>query len=1761
MTDNHPPSTITRQPRSLPLPKSGRIRYICHIADIHIRPGTESKESRFSRFDEFLEAFEKIALFLETNDSTKDTGDLAIVIAGDIVHDNRKAGAPCIELFYEIMKRLSDIAPIYIIRGNHDYNQSSIVPQDILGSLMYGLSTYKNIAYLSETGLYRASNAVFGVLAIQDALKAGDTHGRVDILPTFPYPEQEGQEYRDDSGTTNIALFHGDVPHTYPIEWISKGYDYVLMGDLHGQQIQNMDEECVEKDNDLNVIHTGAYSRPRSVKSYQTIQTQQSNPKPWAYSGSVLQQNFGEALLGHGFLLWDIDRGCVNAYHVKNRFGFVTVMMQEAKISKGSDDDIGELTILIDVSRSVNQCIRHEWIPIDQAVALPWFPETIRLRIKKHKSYEYSFTQRILDAFKSFGIGIESSQETFLTTSDENSTSGMSSNNENFDENSGNDLDDLDLQKYNNAEAWCTFIKESTDIDEDGWRSWFHKPESLIIDLPEREHIIPSNLRSDVFERNKKIHGSVDLYRRTIESLGVHSDTIGYTRFSLLYMNWSYILCFHERCHFNFETLDNNVHCIGGKNGFGKTSFLETICIALFGEGFPNRTNKQFSSSIICMQTPPKKRAYTSIVFRVDHERYRLKRTFEKTSADTQKLQSKDISLERYIIEEDKFREFHSGKKAVQEWMSSSVGSLESFLTSCMISQTSEEEFFSKKVVEQKSYLDKQLKLDSSTAFLTFLKTASLAHIDIIKRVRDVIDILKDSDIMHIDVTLHESNAHDISKLTSEIERLQFRHSYLRGMIDRGGADENLMKLGYDILMERKRTNSEIEGFSESSDDTRTEEAIDNCRKDLYLCQNRLDTNEGGIRDTIDAVRNIHTDLLKRDLDEHILKEPTKKTDVDYMLEQREEEALLREIQTIDIDSLETSIKETLQMVGNTIKCIDEMKKEQDDITEYLSTLKTIQQDIQDHTCQGHITLQEHHTPQNQHIVDPISWNEIKENYKAKYTSIDNLNAIRDKHRTFKPLYPKPLFSLREIEEKEMRLSKWNAKKMKTEESGTREDLSLKMSELSIKLSASMIGLDETDENIQSLQSDVSHTQDSLEQMLTDGSKPPPPTHSNEEERDRELQIYYEKNELLKSDSNTRFKIINPSSSSFTEINSEKIVDIRQSIRYGMEFEKAWITLEDSEKHYRELLSTCDDHTYNTECTSCMTHPWKMRRDVIKHDLECVREKKESILKEYENRLKNVKDVHDEKVTVYNEEMVMITDKNRVMIESLQDQLRVLESENEKYIEYEYLKQETQSLRAFWKMESKILQDNSDWEIKYNAMKASLSEKKMLLKERMKRRFELSQSHVDLEKEIHTLSTVAKDWDFLEQEWKDGLSEIAEDMIINTSTAFKGWDRWETTCTRYDEDLTEWVYIEIEIAKRRIESLNDSISTDMRSLTNMRSIDLPLKQKTHCDHLQLKDKMDRVKAALRKSREYNSWSEKFDELQNRIDARDLLMRIESKTRELETMERICAALKSNRELSLAIKFIDVWNELEMVDGEIGRNRLSLFRLEASQPILMTEFERYEKNKDDLEALYKFHTFLTERHNTLMTIMNCFSNFKDWVLEHKIIPIILGHINTLLDLMCLNHRPIALRCLFEKVKKDEVQKSFTWVLSDGHHQPPLEKASGFQKCVVNLAMRIILGRLGVSGIRNTQLFIDEGFTSCDGENLQNIPYVLKKMLSMYSSVLLVSHLDELKNHIPSCIDIVRDENLGLSSLKYGEKSDRYNFEKREKVIKSTPRVPS
>jgi hypothetical protein len=96
-------------------------------------------------------------------------------------------------------------------------------------------------------------------------------------------------------------------------------------------------------------------------------------------------------------------------------------------------------------------------------------------------------------------------------------------------------------------------------------------------------------------------------------------------------------------------------------------------------------------------------------------------------------------------------------------------------------------------------------------------------------------------------------------------------------------------------------------------------------------------------------------------------------------------------------------------------------------------------------------------------------------------------------------------------------------------------------------------------------------------------------------------------------------------------------------------------------------------------------------------------------------------------------------------------------------------------------------------------------------------------------------------------------------------------------------------------------------------------------------------------------------------------------------------------------------------------------------------------------------------------------------------------------------------------------------------------PPIEKASGFQRFIAGLAIRIALGMAGATGTKPCQLFLDEGFTSCDSYNLAKVPDFMRTLLQLYDGIMLVTHLDDLKDIVDVTVQIQRDEEQGLSKL--------------------------
>jgi len=118
-------------------------KYIIHLADIHIRTGTET----YSRYNEYLTVFENLKNSLLLNNINKDNS--IILVAGDIFHNKNKVENFGLNLFKQFITILTTIATTVIIPGNHDFLQQYPNDPSLLDSIL--LTNIKNLYYLNTT--------------------------------------------------------------------------------------------------------------------------------------------------------------------------------------------------------------------------------------------------------------------------------------------------------------------------------------------------------------------------------------------------------------------------------------------------------------------------------------------------------------------------------------------------------------------------------------------------------------------------------------------------------------------------------------------------------------------------------------------------------------------------------------------------------------------------------------------------------------------------------------------------------------------------------------------------------------------------------------------------------------------------------------------------------------------------------------------------------------------------------------------------------------------------------------------------------------------------------------------------------------------------------------------------------------------------------------------------------------------------------------------------------------------------------------------------------------------------------------------------------------------------------------------------------------------------------------------------------------------------------------------------------------------------
>ena len=260
------------------------INKVYHLADLHIRNLQRHKEYKII-FKKFLKQVKE--------DNIEDS---LIYIAGDIAHAKTEMSP---ELVHEISWFLSECAKlreVVLITGNHDCNLNNSHRLDVLTPIIENLRNNR-IHYLRDTGVYNIHNLTFCVYSILDNKEnwpKGDTIDGENKIVLFHGPVNKAQT--DIGYTVSSNSFHVDM---------FDGFDMAMLGDIHKRQTFGEGYEHV------------------------------------AYAGSMVQQNHGELLENHGYLLWDIPTRTFTEHHIHNDYGFLTVDVVDGKIPQWVYDEIG----------------------------------------------------------------------------------------------------------------------------------------------------------------------------------------------------------------------------------------------------------------------------------------------------------------------------------------------------------------------------------------------------------------------------------------------------------------------------------------------------------------------------------------------------------------------------------------------------------------------------------------------------------------------------------------------------------------------------------------------------------------------------------------------------------------------------------------------------------------------------------------------------------------------------------------------------------------------------------------------------------------------------------------------------------------------------------------------------------------------------------------------------------------------------------------------------------------------------------------------------------------------------------------------------------------------------------------------------------------------------------------------------------------------------------------------------------------------------
>jgi len=209
-------------------------------------------------------------------------------------------------------------------------------------------------------------------------------------------------------------------------------------------------------------------------------------------------------------------------------------------------------------------------------------------------------------------------------------------------------------------------------------------------------------------------------------------------------------------------------------------------------------------------------------------------------------------------------------------------------------------------------------------------------------------------------------------------------------------------------------------------------------------------------------------------------------------------------------------------------------------------------------------------------------------------------------------------------------------------------------------------------------------------------------------------------------------------------------------------------------------------------------------------------------------------------------------------------------------------------------------------------------------------------------------------------------------------------------------------------------------------------------------------------------------------------------------------------------------------ELNAVDLSLREAHAELGRIEQ-------RLADARQGAEQLEVLERAQQQLRDDLQSLDVLVRAFGRdgIQAMIIE-DMLPELEERANAILDRMPGNTMRLSFRTQRPKRTDNQLTETLDIIISDELGQRPYELYSGGEAFRLNFAIRVALSMLLAhrAGTRLETLVIDEGFGSQDAKGREGIVQALRAVEDEFALILVITHLEELKDLFPTRITVVK-----------------------------------